>query len=222
MYLGLNSIGSPNGLYQYGIIFWPSQWSRVSGYAPTSAAVHIKVTSGEITRQADVAMVFQTQAKSTTLSGSWLFMWEPTDKLVVDIDGVRLEDGSLLPCDAAPVTLEQPVAVQDTWHVDDVGVKLGNDLSPAHVPDEKVLNVEKFIRYPVIAKEEDAQGKVLVAVEVGPDGRLLASWIFQSSGNDSLDQAALTAAKNSTYMGPQLGGNAVAAPFLLEIDFELE
>lgn len=63
--------------------------------------------------------------------------------------------------------------------------------------------------YPQAAVKADIQGRVIVAITVGWNGRLLASSIRSSSGSTLLDDAALDAARESTYRAPTLDGIAI-------------
>lgn len=60
--------------------------------------------------------------------------------------------------------------------------------------------------YPQTAVRAGIHGQVVVAITVGPDGRLLASWIRSSSGSTLLDDAALVAVRASTYRPPMFSG----------------
>lgn len=63
--------------------------------------------------------------------------------------------------------------------------------------------------YPQAAIKAGIHGQVVVAITVGSDGRLLASWVRSSSGSTLLDDAALEASRESTYRPPTLAGIAL-------------
>lgn len=59
-------------------------------------------------------------------------------------------------------------------------------------PDVSSTDIEK-------AKEMGAKMSVVVRIVVGPDGKVKEATIYKSSGNMTLDYAALQAARASTY-----------------------
>lgn len=76
--------------------------------------------------------------------------------------------------------------------------------------------------YPDMAKEENIQGDVTVRITVGPTGAVLAEAIQESSGNPLLDNAALKAAKASTFKPPTYNGVAVQRDYLIIYTFSLD
>ncbi|HET9342703.1 MAG TPA: TonB family protein [Candidatus Eremiobacteraceae bacterium] len=76
--------------------------------------------------------------------------------------------------------------------------------------------------YPDMAKEESIQGDVTVRITVGPTGSVLAAVIQESSGNPLLDQAALKAARASTFKPPTYNGVAVQLDYLIVYNFRLD
>jgi TonB family protein len=77
-------------------------------------------------------------------------------------------------------------------------------------------------RYPQAAVRADIQGRVIVAATVGSDGRLLAWSIRVSSGSTILDDAALDAARESTYRAPMFGGIAIQRSYTILYTFALD
>jgi TonB family protein len=79
--------------------------------------------------------------------------------------------------------------------------------------DAPIADVDYIVKvtptYPQAAVKADIQGEVTVAITVGWTGRLLASSIRSSSGSTLLDDAALDAARESTYRAPGLDGIAI-------------
>ena len=57
-----------------------------------------------------------------------------------------------------------------------------------------VLQTElsRHLRYPRLARERGWQGTVMVGVMIAPDGALIATRLFRSSGHTLLDEASLT------------------------------
>jgi len=76
--------------------------------------------------------------------------------------------------------------------------------------------------YPQAALKADIQGQVIVAITVGWNGRLLASSIRSSSGSTLLDDAALDAARESTYRAATLNGIAIQRSYIVFYTFKLD
>ena len=75
--------------------------------------------------------------------------------------------------------------------------------------------------YPDSAREQGL-GEVQVAVKVtiGPSGSLVNATISQSAGNMALDQAALAAARQSTYAPKIVNCEAVEGDYLFRVTFD--
>lgn len=76
--------------------------------------------------------------------------------------------------------------------------------------------------YPQAALKAGIQGQVIVAITVGWNGRLLASSIRSSSGSTLLDDAALDAARESTYRAATLNGIAIQRSYVVFYLFTLD
>lgn len=66
--------------------------------------------------------------------------------------------------------------------------------------------IERQKRYPARARMMRKQGVVTIAFNVGGDGSLNGERIAQSSGDESLDNAALEAVKSANAVGPKPAG----------------
>ena len=66
--------------------------------------------------------------------------------------------------------------------------------------------IERHKRYPTRAKMMRKQGKVSVSFNVGPDGSLSGARVTQSSGDESLDNAALEAVNSARPIGARPSG----------------
>jgi TonB family protein len=75
--------------------------------------------------------------------------------------------------------------------------------------------------YPESAKDIGI-GPVTVQVEVtvGPSGNLVSASIYKSANNMAIDQAALRAARESTYSPKLVDCNAVQGQYLFRADFQ--
>ena len=76
--------------------------------------------------------------------------------------------------------------------------------------------------YPQAALRAGIQGQVIVAVTIGTSGRMLASSIRSSSGSTLLDDAALEAARESTFRVPTLEGVAIQRNYVIFYSFTLD
>ena len=76
--------------------------------------------------------------------------------------------------------------------------------------------------YPAISKRLGEQGKVMVRVLIGEDGRAQRAEIRQSSGYERLDQAALNTVLAWRYVPGKRGGAPEAMWFNVPINFVLE
>jgi protein TonB len=76
--------------------------------------------------------------------------------------------------------------------------------------------------YPAISKRLGEQGKVMVRVLIGVDGKALRAEISQSSGYERLDQAALNTVLSWRYVPGKRGGVPEAMSFDVPINFILE
>lgn len=75
--------------------------------------------------------------------------------------------------------------------------------------------------YPAEARENGWEGRVILHVQVGADGRAAAVRIARSSGFGSLDRAALSAVRRWRFRPATRSGVAVAAAVLVPIRFRL-
>jgi protein TonB len=75
--------------------------------------------------------------------------------------------------------------------------------------------------YPRLAKSRGWQGKVLLRVQVTADGRSASVQVQQSSGHKQLDEAAVKAVENWTFLPAKRGDMAVASTVTVPIQFKL-
>ena len=76
--------------------------------------------------------------------------------------------------------------------------------------------------YPPVCAQEGITGRVVVEITIGPDGSLVSAAVGQTSGFPCLDEAALAAAKESTYEAPEVDGRAATKTYLIVYDFTLD
>ena len=76
--------------------------------------------------------------------------------------------------------------------------------------------------YPELALEQHVEGQVTVRVTIGPDGRVEEASLALSSGSKLLDDAALDAARTSTFKPPLVNGVPTTRDYLIVYTFSLE
>lgn len=75
--------------------------------------------------------------------------------------------------------------------------------------------------YPALSRRLNEQGRVLVRVLVSPEGRAARVELARSSGHERLDRSALEAVSRWRFVPARRGGETVAAPVLVPVDFVL-
>jgi TonB family protein len=90
---------------------------------------------------------------------------------------------------------------------------------PAEDPTAYPVAAADFIarikpQYPEFAREENAQGQVIIHIVLDARETLLDARVAKSSGNDLLDAAALKAARKSTYAPPKMAPSAPKIPLV--------
>ena len=89
------------------------------------------------------------------------------------------------------------------------GTALAADASPAYAKTV-MTKIMGNVEYPRMAKVRHQEGQVVVALDVGADGKLTDSKIEKSSGTQSLDDAALAAVQAAApYPAPSEGSVTV-------------
>lgn len=76
--------------------------------------------------------------------------------------------------------------------------------------------------YPDLAQQEHVEGKVTVRVTIGPDGSVENVALVESSGSKLLDDAALQAARSSTFRPPLENGVPTTRDYLIIYTFCLD
>ncbi|MFO7761929.1 MAG: TonB family protein [Thermodesulfobacteriota bacterium] len=76
--------------------------------------------------------------------------------------------------------------------------------------------------YPDLAKSRGWQGRVILTVEISPDGRVKTIAVKESSGFSILDQAALKAVKDWRFRPGQRNGRAVAMEVNIPVRFKIK
>ncbi|MDQ6768338.1 MAG: TonB family protein [Candidatus Eremiobacteraeota bacterium] len=98
------------------------------------------------------------------------------------------------------------------------------DATPVYAPEMVVdarFTHEVQPDYPDVAKAQNAQGTAVVLATIGPSGSVISTRIDQSTGNKLLDQAALTAARLSTFEPPKINGKPATETYRLVYTFAL-
>jgi TonB family protein len=86
------------------------------------------------------------------------------------------------------------------------------------VTEAKVLQPASAA-YPTDDERARHRGSAVVGVTVGARGAILGTFVFQSSGYQSLDASALNAAKHTVYSEPQFNGVPIPLEYLITYSF---
>jgi protein TonB len=97
------------------------------------------------------------------------------------------------------------------------GLVVDNRILPAR-PDARMNRPPP---YPELARNHGEQGKVLLSIQVAPNGRASAVTIVASSGYLILDNAARDAVLGWHFLPAEYHGKIVPSSFLLPVSFEL-
>jgi TonB family protein len=180
-----------------------------------TTAVELVVQTHATTRKAAFNATFAPNPRdkvNPTYDVIVIFPWEHGEAPRVMLDGY----GNL----CGPVELQSSGVSQPLLTFDDRNITLQQDLSVSIVSQSGFVNKVTPV-YPEEAKEQGISGRVQIAVVVGTKGRVLTAWVFKSSLSNLLDDAALTAAKASTFEEPQSAGQPSIEAFTIEYDFAI-
>ncbi len=105
----------------------------------------------------------------------------------------------------------------------------GTSAPPTAAPvagDSGVIKDATFLNkiepaYPDFCRESGIQGVVVVLVTLGPEGRVLDVHVEQPSTCGAMDQAALAAARRSTYTAPLVDGRPATQTYRIVYTFQL-
>jgi len=89
--------------------------------------------------------------------------------------------------------------------------------------DELIAHIRKNIDYPKEAKKNNVEGKVVVSIVVGTDGKIKKSEVIRSSDNLLLDNEALRVVNTIPELVPaQNGGKPVKVSYNIPVAFSLD
>jgi TonB family protein len=74
--------------------------------------------------------------------------------------------------------------------------------------------------YPASARQQGATGTVLVKVTLDSTGAVVGTWVYRSSGNDALDDAALQAAQAGSYRPEINDCRPMGGSYIFHADFK--
>ncbi len=124
---------------------------------------------------------------------------------------------------ATPTAPASPPAVANTPAAPTAPAAPSAPVLPDREPDFSAayLNNPKP-RYPNVAEKMHWQGKVIVRVEVLMSGVAGEVSLYQSSGHEVLDNAALAAVKKWRFTPARVAGQPITKTFLVPIPFKWE
>jgi TonB family protein len=82
------------------------------------------------------------------------------------------------------------------------------------------ISVPVPVDYPDIAAEQNRSGTAVIQVDLADTGAIRVATIFESSGNQFLDRAAILAARQQTYSPQIVGCQPVGGSYLITVDFQ--
>ena len=132
---------------------------------------------------------------------------------VTDAPMVRHETAAVAQATAAPA----PAATAKP-----VEVAVAAPAGPVNASDRIVdakMSYAAAPEYPDIARDQGVRGTSVVFVTVDSHGSIVHMSIASSSGNVSLDRAALTAARSSQYLAPKVDGKPAMETYRVTYDF---
>ena len=122
---------------------------------------------------------------------------------------VQVAEATAAPATAKPVQVAQaPVAQTVAAPVNASDRIVDAKMSYAAAPE-----------YPDMARDQGVRGTSVVFVTVDGRGSIVHMSIASSSGNGSLDRAALTAARSSQYVAPKIDGKPATETYRVTYDF---
>ena len=90
----------------------------------------------------------------------------------------------------------------------------------AHEVDAQLIDQAQPL-YPELAKQQGAQGTAVVLATIGLHGEVVSATIEHTAGNRLLDQAALSAARDSKFRAAEINGKPVVQVYRLVYHFSL-
>jgi TonB family protein len=82
------------------------------------------------------------------------------------------------------------------------------------------ISAEVPVDYPRIPAEQNFSGTAVVQVDLAQTGEIRNATIFESSGNELLDRAALLSAHQQTYAPQMIDCQPVGGSYLITVDFQ--
>ncbi|HTV74378.1 MAG TPA: energy transducer TonB [Candidatus Acidoferrales bacterium] len=117
-----------------------------------------------------------------------------------------------------PAPTPAPVALASAAQDVSAPVEPTTVYAPDTILEARFINRQEPV-YPEIAREQDARGTAIVLITIGPKGNVISARIGQSTGFAILDNAALDAARTSTFQAPVIDGKPATATYRIEYDF---
>lgn len=85
---------------------------------------------------------------------------------------------------------------------------------------EKPATEKQPPKYPADLVEQEVEGRVVLEVTIGPDGKVLNARVLRSD-HDSFSRSAVEAVLGWTYAAPKVDGNPVCLVASVNVDFKL-
>jgi TonB family protein len=223
--LSLEGRGTSGHLFRYRAVL-----EAESGTAPQDIDVQIQTSGGRAPLSARASHV-QFLQDEDAFDDVVVF-----DRPSQDISGISVADtvssDGALPCTSPTVHVGDQGSGLVGWDIPTVITTFSDEGTIA--PDASTIAIlsgksrnAAFTRkptpyYPPLAQDADVSGKVVVSVRLSPVGQLETAHIDISSGSKLLDNAAMDAARKSTYSGKTLDGIPIVSTYQIVYEFRLD
>jgi periplasmic protein TonB len=119
-------------------------------------------------------------------------------------------------------TVADPVTNEGTELPQTTGTASGTGVTQIITEAEPLYKVNPEPPYPKMARKRGYQGTVILSVLVNKEGRAENLWVFESSGYNILDNAALDAVKEWLFEPGKQGDTAVDMWVQVPVRFEIK
>jgi TonB family protein len=216
-YAELLAVGSQHNTAEYSLVFGPTSTStQPSQLGPYSVEISVENADGTSAQISLSGVTLEEQLAGGSSSLSVIPL--SSDRVrSFHIESARDSSGVVFcSTDDLSAAISFDDGAQSRWPLKTAG--------EIDIADGRLVS-RANPQYPQMAQNQNVQGLVKVQVVINADGSLGGESIFQSSGSDLLDQAALDAARGSTFAPARLkdsfGGSAIRMAYIIDYHFTL-
>lgn len=220
--IDLEGKGTSDRVYRYRVVL-----TAEAGDTSTDAGLQVQVVGGRTAIHARASKI-EWERESDVYSSVIIF-----ERPKEDVSSVQVVDTgegpANRPCSSSAVAIGSPKLISAEQYLPTAVVAIDDSKStPPDVSsvvlssgrsESNAIKTEAPIRYPMVSMDLVSTGEVRVGIRIGPTGSTEKVWIIQSSGSESLDDAATSAAAESTYSPAILDGILTATDFRMLVGF---